>query len=241
MRRFPNIRYAIPSRIVLGLILLCLAIEPKDLWARDHPLPDDRLCDRAAQQAAAAEGIPTDLLRAVAEVEAGRREAPQVTAWPWSLNVAGTAHRYPSRRAAIRAIETLLAQGIGNFDVGCFQVNHAWHGREFSSAEAMLDPWQNAAYAARFLKALHAEFGDWTSATGAYHSRTEALARRYVHRVGQVLARLHPSDPAPPLPALRKSRAARMNSYPLLTGGTGASAGSLVPSGPGTAARRPMF
>ena len=54
----------------------------------------------------------------------------------------------------------------------------------------MIDPWKNATYAARFLAELHQELGDWTRAAGAYHSRTDRYAKRYVRRFERIRATL---------------------------------------------------
>jgi hypothetical protein len=43
----------------------------------------------------------------------------------------------------------------------------------------MFNPERNALYAAHFLIELHREFGSWTEAAGAYHSRTPEHADRY--------------------------------------------------------------
>ena len=46
----------------------------------------------------------------------------------------------------------------------------------FPSLESMFDPQVGAGYAARFLKSLYAERGNWSAAAGAYHSQTPARA-----------------------------------------------------------------
>jgi soluble lytic murein transglycosylase-like protein len=58
----------------------------------------------------------------------------------------------------------------------------------------MFDPRRNALYAARFLRRLHSDFGDWSAAIGAYHSRTAARATRYRARVGEIRAKLTSAD-----------------------------------------------
>lgn len=205
----------------------------------DRSNPDDTLCDRAARGAATTHGIPVDLLRAVAEVETGRRPAPHVTAWPWSLNVSGKSYRYDDRLAALAAIENLRVDGATGFDVGCFQINVFWHAGEFADLADMLDPWQNADYAARFLAQLYAEFGDWSLAAGAYHSRSEEFAAAYRQKIGVALARLSPITPPsrPKTPTVR-----RPNTYPLLIATPGTTtAGSLVPVQTRTTSNRPLF
>ena len=117
----------------------------------------------------------------------------------------------------------------------------------------MFDPDANAAYAARFLSELYAEFGDWSRAAGAYHSRTPKFANRYRGRFDRIRARLkgdgddtvklalappatevpapatvEEAPPAPPISA--RPTTIRDNRFPLLVA-TGAERGlaSLVP------------
>lgn len=82
------------------------------------------------------------------------------------------------------------ARGARSYDVGCFQINYRWHGQHFSSLEQMFDPDTNAKYAARFLGQLYAEFGDWSRAAGAYHSRTPSFAGKYRARFDRIRGRL---------------------------------------------------
>ncbi|SFR00721.1 transglycosylase SLT domain-containing protein [Poseidonocella sedimentorum] len=133
-----------------------------------------------------------------------------------------------------------MARGARSFDVGCFQLNYRWHGEAFASVAEMFDPLENALYAARFLKELHGEFGNWTDAAGAYHSRTPKYAERYKSRFQDFVARLDaapdlsrvaaaaPDTPAPPpapnlYPFLKPAAAqTRMGSLVPGTGGGGA-------------------
>ena len=59
------------------------------------------------------------------------------------------------------------------------QVNLQQHPNAFATLEDAFDPVMNANYAARFLVDLQRESGDWVTAAGLYHSRTEALAAPY--------------------------------------------------------------
>ena len=82
----------------LGLVLL---LSPAPGLAS----PAD-LCDAAAEQAAAENGVPLALMRAVTRVETGRDNAP----WPWTLNIAGTPYRFATRQAACHALLQALAR-----------------------------------------------------------------------------------------------------------------------------------
>lgn len=226
--------------VVVALAMFWATDQARASTGNDQADPGDNICDLAARHAAATHDIPVDLLRAVSEVETGRAHKTYLTAWAWSLNVNGVAQRFDSRADALTKVRNLVLAGQTNFDVGCFQINYQWHGQQFSSYADMLDPALNADYAARFLRSLYEEFGDWSAAIGAYHSRTEVHAATYRKKVGAVLARLTPAGPTYPVkPARPKPRA---NTYPLFVATSGeTSAGSLVPVSPRTDTRRPMF
>jgi hypothetical protein len=66
----------------------------------------------------------------------------------------------------------------------------------------MLSPAQNARYAAGFLRDLHDEFGDWTVAAGAFHSRSRIHAERYLRRFHAIRAALPPDLAMPAQGAL---------------------------------------
>lgn len=191
--------------------------------------PSD-LCDAAAVRAAEATGVPLSVLRAIALTESGRSRGGQMRPWPWTTNIAGQGLWFHSRAEAEAHVRTQRDAGRRVIDIGCFQVNYRWHGEAFASAEAMFDPTANALYAARFLAGLEAELGSWEAAAGAYHSRTPALAERYVARFRTHLAALATQPPdASPQPAPPEPR--RSADYPLLQPGAVAGLGSVVPLG----------
>lgn len=157
------------------------------------------LCDRAAARAAAETGVPLAVLRAIARTETGRTRDGRLKPWPWTVNMEGKGRWFETRDGAHRYTARHAAEGARSFDVGCFQINHRWHGDAFDSLAEMFDPLANARYAADFLSRLHAETGDWTRAVGTYHSRSPALARRYTARFGKIYRTVSDaplSDPA---------------------------------------------
>ncbi|WP_425046897.1 lytic transglycosylase domain-containing protein [Primorskyibacter sp. S87] len=197
------------------------------------------VCDRAAQDAAARYGVPLDVLRAITRTETGRNKDGRLQPWPWTVNMEGTGRWFGTEDEARSYVFRHYKRGARSFDVGCFQINYKWHGSAFRSIEEMFDPAQNADYAARFLSDLHRELGDWSSAAGAYHSRTKKYADRYVARFDRIRSRL---NDLPALPA-QESDSPRHSPQPLLVAraplfsntGSSASLGSLVPmdSSPG--------
>lgn len=226
--RAPVRPIAATARLVVVCLALALTVAPA--LARDA-----MLCDSAARVAAAETGVPLRILRAIARVETGRPRDGRLEPWPWTVNMEGDGRWFDDRAALLSYVRRHADRGARNFDLGCFQINHRWHAHAFRSLAEMTDPRSGALYAARFLRDLHAETGDWTAAAGAYHSRTPKFARRYEARFRSVLASLDPTPDAAPRPPGQ----AASPGFPLLAGGAPGSAGSLVPVDSGRA--RPLF
>lgn len=222
----PHNAFVAPARLAIalcatlgGVLLLAPAVHGKATEA-------DRCLD-AARHAARTTGAPLSVLRALALVESGHQRQGQFTAWPWTVNIEGQGLWFDTADAALTYISRHQDQGARSFDVGCFQINHRWHGDAFASLGAMLDPYENALYAARFLTGLYRETGDWSRAAGAYHSRSPDKARRYRKRFEQVLATLEPARVNAPEPAPQRSG---RNPFPLLRASESRRGiGSLVP------------
>jgi len=147
------------------------------------------ICLAAGDRAADAHGVPRAVMRALTRTETGRSSGGALQPWPWTVNMEGAGHWFDSRAAALAYVAREQARGARSFDVGCFQLNHRWHGQAFASVEAMFDPAANADYAARFLKGLHDESGAWDAAAGLYHSRTPEFRDRYAARFARILRR----------------------------------------------------
>jgi hypothetical protein len=193
--------------IMFCLVSLFVAAPIAAIAARDT-------CARAARFAAEQAGVPADILLAITLVET-RHDG---TAWPWTLNHDGRGHWFTTAAEAERAAADILSSG-GMADIGCFQINSRWHGSAFASVTQMLDPVENALYAARYLRRLHGETGDWHAAIAAYHSRDPARGQAYLDRVfGQMVPM--PDSTEPP---------ARRNRFPLLHAGDPGSTGTIVP------------
>lgn len=183
------------------------------------------LCVAAARSAAAETGVPLQVLLALTLTETGRAGPDgALSPWPWALNKGGEGLWFDSRDAARDHLEAALSKGTTNVDVGCFQLNHRWHGQAFDSLDAMLDPEENARYAARFVLRLYQDSGDWTAAAAAYHSATPENAERYLDRYKPIYAALGGAVSEESTPV-----APRENRFPLLLAGTPQSAGSLMP------------
>lgn len=209
---------------IMALVCVLLLLWVPPVGAATGPAA---LCEAAAARAAAETGVPEAVLHAIALTETGRSMGGTMRPWPWTLNQAGRGAWLETRAGALERIGAILASGAGNVDIGCFQINHHWHGAAFASLDAMIDPDTNARYAARLLARLHAETGDWTAAAGAYHSRRPGDAARYAARFAAHLAVLPAPDPAPP-----RLVQVRANAYPLLQPGSMATPGSLYAAPP---------
>ena len=197
-------------------MVLCIWIAA--LPGRAAVADPSELCDRAAQRAATATGVPLTVLQAIALTETGRRHDGAFRPWPWTTHAAGEGRWFASRAAAEAHVRSLRDEGRRSIDIGCFQVNYRWHGDAFASPEAMFDPDANALYAARFLSGLRDELGGWEAAAGAYHSRTPELAARYTARFRQHLAAAGGEPPAAGRSSGRGGRggSARTRGGPLL-------------------------
>lgn len=180
------------------------------------------LCDRAAATAADESGVPIDILLAISRVETGRSQDGVLHPWPWTINADGAGAFYDTKEEAVAAATAHLGDGTGTFDVGCFQINHGYHGAEFSGLDDMFDPLANARYAARFLTQLHQETGTWADAVASYHSRTPGLAEAYLDQVRKVIE-------GPEVAELAAAPLPRVNNFPLLQSGSPGVFGSLVP------------
>ncbi len=178
---------------------------------------DMSLCRDAAYSAANRHAIPVAVLEAITLVETRTRRGDSSGPWPWTVNVAGKGAWFDTRKQALRHAKAALKRGVRSFDVGCFQLNYRWHGAHFGSIDEMFDPDMSSDYAARFLKTLHAESGDWMVAAGHYHSRTHHHAERYRSMVARAMTR---SAPERPPRAVASAPAMRMAGrlWPLETG-----------------------
>lgn len=199
-------------------LLITLSLSPA-LPARDDPAG---LCLAAAAKAADRTGVPYNVLIAVSTVETGRNNRP----WPWTVNFGGDGHWFDSASDAEDSVAEAIGRGVTNVDLGCFQLNYRWHAENFASISDMLDPEQNATYAAEYLSSHFAETGDWALAAAAYHSATPEYAATYQSKFEAVYADLG-SDDADRVPI------PRANGFPLLVSGSSGARGSLVPAGPG--------
>lgn len=177
------------ARLVLVLILLAApaAARTDTRFAAAVPAGTEpgQLCRAAVAAVEREAGLPPRLLAAMARVETGRRDPDtgRFHPWPWTINAEGRGSFFPTKAAAIAAVQALQAQGVRSIDVGCMQINLRHHAKAFASLEEAFDPLANARYAARFLRDLQATRGDWMRSASHYHSQTPELAEAYRARI----------------------------------------------------------
>ncbi len=193
------------------------------------------ICEIAAVKASQKYAVPLNVLRAISLTETGRRMNGEIRPWPWTINMEGKGKWFDDRKGARSYVDRHFERGARSFDVGCFQINYRWHGEHFESLTEMFDPQINADYAAKFLAELFDEFGDWSRAAGAYHSRTPKYANKYRARFNRLIAGLSPEPVLPEATRVvadikPKPTKPRSNSFPLLQVRTSRAAfASLVP------------
>ena len=161
-------------------VWLALSIMVADSSAQVPPPPAYQLAAQRAQ-------IPATVLYAVALQESGMRLQGRVVPWPWSLNVAGQARRFPTRAAACAGLHQALREAPpSRIDAGLGQINLHYQRHRYVHACDLLDPYRNLAIAATILREQHTEGEDWLVAIGRYHrpagGEPAARYRRSVNR-----------------------------------------------------------
>ena len=138
-------------------------------------------CEREMARAARVHGVPLGMLYAVGLAETGRGDSLR----PYALNIEGRAVYDIGKAEALARVEAARLAGVKLIDIGCMQINHHFHARNFASVEDMLDPARNVDFAARFLNELKAREGTWTRAVARYHAgpNNDPAQKRYVCRV----------------------------------------------------------
>ncbi|WP_417411118.1 transglycosylase SLT domain-containing protein [Hoeflea sp.] len=166
---------------MLGLALGVLTAFISDGLVAGKAQAATGVCEAEILAAARAHGVPPGILHSVGLTETGRKGS----LYPYALNIEGRTVYAKSRAEALREFDQARAQGKTLIDLGCMQINHRYHGAEFKSVAAMLEPHANVDYAARFLSRLHARHETWTMAVARYHAgpNNDPAQKRYVCRV----------------------------------------------------------
>jgi hypothetical protein len=211
-------------------LALPLLLFPLSSVLADVPRQPAQVCRPSIKYAERVYGIPSDLLIAIGHVETGRLDPRRGVwdSWPWTVNVEGRGQFFDTKQQAVAAVRNLITQGVKSIDVGCMQVNLMYHPTAFADLDEAFDPRANTNFAARFLRDLFRQTGNWNDAAALYHSATPALGTPYQRRVlaawpqgrqqlekDDALANLaaawaatlgQSSGPPPPLPAAPSGR-----------------------------------
>jgi hypothetical protein len=164
--------------ILRVLMMIGLLFAQFPVWSSGMALKEavtKSTCKDVISKQEAQKGIPQGLLKAIATVESGIS--------PWAINANGRAHIFRSKEAAANYIRELVENGTGNFSVGCMQLHYASHRRHFNSVEAMLEPENNIAHAAKLIKSLERRHGSMDRAVKMYHSPSLSHHNPYKNRV----------------------------------------------------------
>ena len=184
--------------ITLTTVLACQM--PKAMAATtDDAFSINNICLAEARRAEIQHGIPEGLMQSITRVEAGRKTVTgEYMPWTWTLNDAGEGLFFDTRQAALDYLQVAVDAGDHSVDVGCMQVNTKWHMDGFFDLADMLDPVQNADYAASFLLDLFAAHQSWDGAVKHYHSSDPAKNVQYHSRVlGELETYLASRDGSP--------------------------------------------
>ncbi len=174
----------LPLGLLLGSGVLSLALLSNS--PRPAVAEQENICEREMIAASEAEDVPLGVLYAVGLTETGRRGSLH----PYALNIEGKSVFAESKGAALAQFTEARREGKTLIDLGCMQINHHYHGAEFDSPSAMLEPRSNVRYAARFLKQLRQREGNWTMAVARYHAgpNNNPAQKRYICAVIRNLA-----------------------------------------------------
>lgn len=170
-------------------LLLCLFFIATRVCAEKLP--------EAYKRIAQLENVPAEVLYSLALAESSYELSHGVRPWPWTLNVAGKAYRYPTRWEAYQATLSFIQRyPLKRIDVGIAQINLGWNGHYFNSVWHAFDPYLNLRVAARLLYGCYQRhWGSWIAAAGCYHRPAGGKqALIYQYAVQRHLSRLSESQ-----------------------------------------------
>jgi soluble lytic murein transglycosylase-like protein len=149
--------------VCVGLVLLLLFLLPGQCWGFSADV---------FLRAAAATGIPVEMLLAVSHVESGLH--------PHAINISGESFFPSSHKEALR----LLLRSRNNVDIGLMQVNWGNWGDKFGlSKSELLDPQLNVLVGAKILEHCVRVSGSWWKGIALYHSPHDGRQREYAQKV----------------------------------------------------------
>jgi hypothetical protein len=172
--------------VILGLLALFVSVSTGFRTATAAPSEAEAaICAQATAATEVDQGLPTLILGAISLAETGRWDAARKAsyAWPWTVTSGDDARYLATKAEAIAVVKAMQARGVTNIDVGCMQINLAYHPDAFTSLDQAFDPMANAAYAGVFIGQLQDQFRSWSRSIATYHSSTRKFGLPYLKRV----------------------------------------------------------
>jgi hypothetical protein len=108
-------------------------------------------------------------------------------AWPWTLNIAGRGFFFKTREDAYRVVQSLIARGRSDFDVGLMQINWGYHSRRFASPWDALAPATSIRVAEDILNENYSKTHSVAKAIAYYHSANPVPGQAYLARFARHL------------------------------------------------------
>ncbi|TLG91336.1 lytic transglycosylase domain-containing protein [Pseudomonas edaphica] len=172
------------TSVRLSQLVMCMLVSGWTLAVKALP--------PAYQTAAHVVGVPAEVLYAIALQESGISLRGTTVPWPWTLNIAGAPHYYPTRAQACIALQSSLQNTAPTrIDAGLAQLNLGYQQHHYQRPCDLLDPYRNLAIAASILRDQYRPGESWLAAAGRYHRPAGGeIAERYRARVSRHLAKL---------------------------------------------------
>ena len=172
------------------------SIEPSHIVPESAADPAWHACLAQAREIEHEQQLPEMMLAAVTTVESGRAtpDGKAISPWPWTIFAEGHGQFFPTKAAAIAAVQELRAKGVQTIDVGCMQINLRYHPRAFTSLDEAFDPQSNVRYGAHFLQRLKRTHSVWDSALEHYHSYDPERRSTYRARIFAAWLKIQQTD-----------------------------------------------
>src|SRR5277367_429767 len=122
-------------RVRLGAALLAIAASSVGPARAEGSLA----CEKEMTRAAAANGVPLNVLYSVGLTETGR--AGELS--PYDMNIDCKDVHSATLAEAMANFAKAKARGAKLIDIGCMQINAHWHGADFAPLSEMFEPERN--------------------------------------------------------------------------------------------------
>ena len=121
------------SNILMFLLILLMLIQPVQAQAYSEYPDVSLVCMENTQKFEKKYQIKEHLLTTISSVETGRWNAKEKrnVAWPWTVNAQGKGMFFQTKAEAVREVKRLQKAGVKSIDVGCMQINLAYHPDAF--------------------------------------------------------------------------------------------------------------